>query len=76
MTTPTSESDAIPVGDIVLRALVGQECTFARDSYAEQLVVGFGTPLQAEWPLRRTLRRHGSSTRDTALGELLMVSVM
>lgn len=56
MTTPTADPNAVPVAQAVLPALLGQECTIVRDGYAEQLVVGFGTPVKGDWPLRETLR--------------------
>ena len=52
----TTETNAGPVAEALLAALSGQECTLVRDSYAEQLVVGFGTPMPADWPLRETMR--------------------
>lgn len=48
--------DTSPLVQAVLEALAGQECTVVRDSYAEQLVIGFGSPSRADWPLRSTSR--------------------
>lgn len=52
MTTP--EFDTASLGTAVLAGLAGQECSFVRESYGEQLVVGFGRMFVGEWPLRIT----------------------
>lgn len=56
MTPPMTEPDTARLAEAVLAAIVGQECTLVQDSYAEQFVVGFGSPTRAEWPLRETMR--------------------
>jgi hypothetical protein len=52
MTDPSTTA----LAEAITAALVGQECTFVRDSVGGQLVIGFGTPALADWPLRATLR--------------------
>jgi hypothetical protein len=42
--------------DDVIRSLSGERCSVVRASYGDQLVVGFGDPYRADWPLRKTLK--------------------
>jgi hypothetical protein len=49
-----TDLDTAAFADAVLAALSGQECTLVRASYADELVVGFGTLRLADWPLRKT----------------------
>jgi hypothetical protein len=56
VTKPMTELDSTLFAEAVLAALLGQECSVVRYSYAEQLVVGFGAPFPGLWPLRETER--------------------
>lgn len=50
------DSESVPLAEVLIRSLVGQDCSVVRDSIGEQLVIGFGGPTVARWPLRETLR--------------------
>lgn len=48
------QESEIPDGPRLVYRLLNQVCSVVRPSTGGQLVLGFGTPSLAEWPLRRT----------------------